>query len=104
MAKGTRVYHAGKDVDDLLKEASLLFFSENGLSPTVFPLLRKFETEIVAMAASLLNGGENNAGTVTSGGTESLLMALKTARDWAQESSRDQTARDDFADYGASCV
>jgi glutamate/tyrosine decarboxylase-like PLP-dependent enzyme len=79
------VYHAGKDVDDLLKEASLLFFSENGLNPTAFPSLRKFETEIVAMAASLLGGSDNAAGTVTSGGTESLLMAVKTARDWARK-------------------
>jgi glutamate/tyrosine decarboxylase-like PLP-dependent enzyme len=78
------VYHAGKDVDDLLKEASLLFFSENGLNPAAFPSLRKFETEIVAMAASLL-GDEHAVGTVTSGGTESLLMAVKTARDWARE-------------------
>src|SRR5512147_1012439 len=78
------VYHAGKDVDDLLKEASLLFFSENGLNPAAFPSLRKFETEIIAMAASLL-GDENAVGTVTSGGTESLLMAVKTARDWARK-------------------
>ncbi len=79
------VYHAGKDVDELLKEASLLFFSENGLNPTAFPSLRKFETEVVAMAASLLNGDDNTVGTVTSGGTESLLMAVKTARDWARK-------------------
>lgn len=79
------VYHAGKDVDNLLKEASLLFFSENGLNPTAFPSLRKFETEIVAMVASLLGGNEDTAGTVTSGGTESLLMAVKTARDWARK-------------------
>ncbi|MDO8754689.1 MAG: aspartate aminotransferase family protein, partial [Anaerolineales bacterium] len=79
------VYHAGKDVDDLLKEASLLFFSENGLNPTAFPSLRKFETEITAMAASLLGGNADTAGTVTSGGTESLLMAVKTARDWARK-------------------
>ncbi|MBI5354308.1 MAG: aspartate aminotransferase family protein [Chloroflexi bacterium] len=79
------VYHAGKDVDDLLKEASLLFFSENGLNPTAFPSLRKFETEIVSMAASLLGGDDHVAGTVTSGGTESLLMTVKTARDWARK-------------------
>ncbi len=79
------VFHGGKDVDDFLKEASLLFFSENGLNPTAFPSLRKFETEIVAMAASLLGGDENTVGTVTSGGTESLLMAVKTARDWARK-------------------
>ena len=79
------VYHAGKDVDDLLKEASLLFFSENGLNPTAFPSLQKFETEITSMAASLLGGDDKTAGTVTSGGTESLLMAVKTARDWARK-------------------
>jgi sphinganine-1-phosphate aldolase len=79
------VYHAGKDVDDLLKEASLLFFSENGLNPTAFPSLRKFETEIVSIASSLLGGDEHTVGTVTSGGTESLLMAVKTARDWARK-------------------
>ena len=79
------VYHAGKEVDDLLKEASLLFFSENGLNPTAFPSLRKFETEIVSMAASLLGGDDQTAGTVTSGGTESLLMTVKTARDWARK-------------------
>lgn len=78
------VFHAGQEVDDLIKEASLMFFSENGLNPTAFPSLRKFETEIVAMAASLLGGDEHTAGTVTSGGTESLLMAVKTARDWAR--------------------
>ena len=78
------VYHAGKDVDELLKEASLLFFSENGLNPAAFPSLRKFETEILAMAASLLGDG-NAVGSVTSGGTESILMAVKTARDWARK-------------------
>jgi glutamate/tyrosine decarboxylase-like PLP-dependent enzyme len=82
------VYHAGKDVDELLKEASLLFFSENGLNPAAFPSLRKFETEIVAMTASLL-GDENAVGTITSGGTESLLMAVKTARDWARKNRPD---------------
>jgi glutamate/tyrosine decarboxylase-like PLP-dependent enzyme len=79
------VYHAGEEVDDLLKEASLLFFSENGLNPTAFPSLRKFETEVIAMTASLLGGDANTVGTVTSGGTESLLMAVKTARDWARK-------------------
>jgi glutamate/tyrosine decarboxylase-like PLP-dependent enzyme len=79
------VYHAGEEVDELLKEASLLFFSENGLNPTAFPSLRKFETEVLAMTAALLGGNEQTVGTVTSGGTESLLMAVKTARDWARK-------------------
>jgi len=78
------VYQIGEEVEDLLKEAFTLFFAENGLNPAAFPSLRKFETEVVAMTASLLGGDENVAGTVTSGGTESLLMAVKTARDWAR--------------------
>ncbi len=78
------VYHVDESIDDLLKEAFSLFFSENGLNPTAFPSLRKFETEVVAMCASLLGGDANVAGNLTSGGTESLLLAVKTARDWAR--------------------
>ena len=78
------VYHINDEIDELLKEASNLFFSENGLNPTAFPSLRKFETEIVAMTASLLGGDASTAGNLTSGGTESLLCAVKTARDWAR--------------------
>jgi len=78
------VYHAGHDVTTLLKEAYTLFFSENGLNPTAFPSLKKFEAEVLAMVASLLGGDEETAGSMTSGGTESILMAVKTARDWAR--------------------
>jgi sphinganine-1-phosphate aldolase len=78
------VYHISKEIDALLKDAYTLFFSENGLNPTAFPSLRKFETEVVAMAASLLGGDGDVVGTMTSGGTESDLMAVKTARDWAR--------------------
>jgi glutamate/tyrosine decarboxylase-like PLP-dependent enzyme len=78
------VFHAGEEVEDLLQEAFTLFFAENGLNPAAFPSLRKFETEVVAMSASLLGGDDQVAGTMTSGGTESLLLAVKTARDWAR--------------------
>jgi glutamate/tyrosine decarboxylase-like PLP-dependent enzyme len=59
-----------------------MYFSENGLNPTAFPSLRKFETEVVAMTASLLGGGPRTVGNMTTGGTESIMMAVKTARDW----------------------
>jgi glutamate/tyrosine decarboxylase-like PLP-dependent enzyme len=68
----------------LLKEAYTLFFSENGLNPTAFPSLRGFETEVIAMSAALLGGDENVAGNMTSGGTESILMSVLTAREWAR--------------------
>lgn len=78
------VFHAGDDVSAVAKDAYVAFFSENGLNPTAFPSLRKFETEVVAMTADLLGGDPETVGNMTSGGTESILMAVKTARDWAR--------------------
>jgi sphinganine-1-phosphate aldolase len=78
------VYHAGDEVSQLLKEAYNLFFSENALNPMAFPSLKELEAEVVAMTASLLGGDGETAGNMTSGGTESILMTVKTARDWAR--------------------
>ena len=78
------VYRTSDDVTALLKEAYTMFFSENGLNPTAFPSLKKFEAEVVAMTASLLGGDEETVGNMTSGGTESLLMTVKTAREWGR--------------------
>jgi glutamate/tyrosine decarboxylase-like PLP-dependent enzyme len=78
------VFNAGDEVSDVLKEAYNLYFSENGLNPTAFPSLKKFETEVVSMVASLLNGDADVVGNLTTGGTESLLMAVKTARNYTR--------------------
>jgi sphinganine-1-phosphate aldolase len=83
------VFYAGDQVADLLKEAYTLFFSENGLNPMAFPSLRKFETEVVTMSAGLLGGDAKVCGNMTSGGTESILMAVKTAREWARTNKPD---------------
>ena len=61
-----------------------MFFSENALNPSAFPSLRRFESEVVAMCASLFNGGDSIEGTMSTGGTESILLAVKTAREWAK--------------------
>ncbi len=76
------VFHAGDEISDLLKEAYTMFFAENGLNPTAFPSLRRFETEVIAMVASLLGSDSSVVGNMTTGGTESILMAVKTARDY----------------------
>jgi len=78
------IYHVDEAVDTLLQEAFTMFFAENGLNPTAFPSLKKFETEVVSMTASLLGGDAQVSGNMTSGGTESLLCTVKTARDWAR--------------------
>ena len=81
------VYFAGDDVAELLKETYAAFIYTNGLSVSAFPSLRKFESEVLAMTADLL-GGSEAVGNMTSGGTESILMAIKTARDWARAQRR----------------
>ncbi len=78
------VYFAGDEILDTVKAAYHLYFSENALNPSAFPSLRKLETEVIAMCASLFHGDELTTGTMTSGGTESILMAVKTARAWAK--------------------
>lgn len=78
------VYHGGDEHSRFLKEAYNRYFSENGISPTAFPSLKKFETEVVAMMLTLLGADGNEVGTMTSGGTESILLAVKTYRDWAR--------------------
>ncbi len=79
------VYSAGPEATVLLQEAYALFLSENALNPGVFPSLRRFEAEVLAMSADLLGGGPSGVvGNMTSGGTESILLAVKTARDWAR--------------------
>jgi glutamate/tyrosine decarboxylase-like PLP-dependent enzyme len=79
------VYFAGDEVSQLLKDAYTEFMSENGLSPVAFPSLREMECEVVSMAAGLLGGDDDVAGTMTSGGTESIMMALKAAREWGRK-------------------
>jgi glutamate/tyrosine decarboxylase-like PLP-dependent enzyme len=75
------IYPAGEDVDALLRDANLLYLYENALNPFRFPSLRTMETEVVEMTAHLLHGGDAAGGAMTSGGTESILMAVKCARD-----------------------
>lgn len=61
-----------------------MFSQTNPLHADVFPSVRKFEAEIIAMTASMLHGTPETVGAVTSGGTESILMALKAHRDRAR--------------------
>lgn len=79
------VYLAGDDVLEVAKEAYERGFSTNGLAPTAFPSLKRYEAEVVEMTAALLNGSEQATGAITSGGTESILLAVKIARDRARE-------------------
>ena len=78
------VYDPGPEAEEVIKKAYMMYLSENGLDPTAFPSVLRLETELVAMAARHLRGDEHVVGNFTSGGTESILLAVKTARDWAR--------------------
>ncbi|OIJ26411.1 pyridoxal phosphate-dependent decarboxylase family protein [Nocardioides luteus] len=76
------VYDSGlPDVDRIGREAVAAYAGSNGLDPTAFPSLLRMENEVVGTAADLLDAPETVVGTVTSGGTESVLLAVQTARD-----------------------
>ncbi len=78
------IYPAGPEVDGILREANELYLYENALNPFRFPSLRQMETEVVAMTAGLLSAPQGADGAMTSGGTESILMAVKAARERAR--------------------
>ena len=79
------VNRASDEHTELLKEVYTMFFSENALSPFAFPSLKKFESEVISMTIDLLGGNRRACGSMTSGGTESILLAVKTYRDWARD-------------------
>jgi sphinganine-1-phosphate aldolase len=78
------VYVPEPGVEAVVKQAYMRFLTENALDPTVYPSLLRFENDIVAMALSHLQAGPEATGNFTSGGTESVLLAVKTARDYGR--------------------
>ena len=79
------VYYLDEAHSSFLKEAYHAYSSENGLNPGAFKSLKKLESEVISATADILNGTDEVCGVVTSGGTESCLMAVKTYRDMARE-------------------
>ena len=77
------VYYLNDDYEKFLGQAYQAFSSANGLNPTAFKSLKRFENDIIAVTTELLHGPASACGVVTSGGTESCLLAVKTYRDMA---------------------
>jgi len=78
------VYDGGAEAKEVSREAYMAFLGENALDPTVYPSVMRFENELVAMAAAHVGGDEEAVGSFTSGGTESIVLAVKAARDRAR--------------------
>ena len=78
------VYDSGlADADAIGLEALAMFAGANGLDPTAFPSLLRMENDLVASAGRLLDAPEGFVGSATSGGTESILLAVLAAREGA---------------------
>jgi len=86
------VYDAGESTRQLAKEAFAECMTINGLDPTVYPSARKIENQVVAACLELLNAPEGAVGTATAGGTESVMLAVKSARDFARKTRPEITA------------
>lgn len=87
------VYDPGeRAAGEIAAEAFRAFLGTNGLDPTAFPSLVRLENEVVGFALGHLGAGPEAAGSFTSGGTESLMLAVKTARDWARAHRPEVTA------------
>lgn len=83
------VYDSGRaELDELADAAARLARPLNALDPTVFPSVAAMERDLVGFTRRMLHGGRGIVGSVTSGGTESCLLAVKVARDlWRQRSA-----------------
>lgn len=78
------VYYLGKEHHDLLADSYKLYMNENGLNQMAFKSLKRMEHEVVRSTVELFHGEKDSVGCLTSGGTESILMAIKTYRDKAR--------------------
>jgi sphinganine-1-phosphate aldolase len=87
------VYHGDPDHIDFMNRVYAIHSQSNPLHADIWPSITKYEAEIVAMTAEMLGGneadgkhlGEEICGVVSSGGTESILLAMKAYRDWGRE-------------------
>ncbi len=78
-------YFAGDDLVEVANAAYNMYISDNALyGHTSYPSLGRYETEVVEMLLDLLEAPSGAGGSVNAGGTESNMLAVKAARDWAR--------------------
>jgi sphinganine-1-phosphate aldolase len=88
------VYHPGNHYSKLSEQYLNAFLYESTLNPSTFPSLKEFETNVTRMAVELMHGNHQTAGNITSGGSESIFLALKVARDSADEKDTGNNLRE----------
>jgi glutamate/tyrosine decarboxylase-like PLP-dependent enzyme len=79
------IYDAGDDARAVARDAFTACMGINGLDPTVYSSARHIENAVVAWCREVVRAPEGAAGTATAGGTESVMLAVKAARDHARK-------------------
>lgn len=77
-------YWLDEELERVQQQAYLAYWTENNLGQRAFPSLKSLEDEVIAMSLSLLGGGAGAGGTFTSGGSESIFLAMMAARNRAR--------------------
>lgn len=77
-------YYLDEALHQVQQRAYTKFWTENSLGKRAFPSLAKLEAEVVAFGLEVVQAPDGGAGTFTSGGSESIFLALQTARDQAR--------------------
>jgi glutamate/tyrosine decarboxylase-like PLP-dependent enzyme len=77
-------YWLDEELERVQQEAYLAFWTENNLGQRAYPSLKTIEDEVIAMSLALLGGGTGSGGTFTSGGSESIFLAMMAARNKAR--------------------
>lgn len=98
---GAYVWYADDGLEHVLREAYGMFLVENGLGLWAFPSIGRMEREVLAMVQGLLSGDEQTASVFTSGGTESIFVAMFAAREWARATRPDVTTAEIVAAQSA---
>lgn len=77
LVSGT-VYSGDAQHNALLDNVYSQYSLSNPLHADIWPSINQCEAEVISMTANLLNGNDTNVvGTTTSGGTESIIMAVR---------------------------
>ena len=79
------VYYPGDEYAQVISKAYVRFLNENAFDPQLFKSLLAMENDIVSQVANLISPEIKLHGNLTSGGTESIFLALLSARDWSKK-------------------
>ena len=98
---GAYVWYAGEALESVLASAYTMFMVENGLGIRVFPSIERMEREVLECVQGLLHAPDGAAGIFTSGGTESIFLAVYAVREWARSTKPEIAHPEIVAPYSA---